>query len=475
MRSFILLATSALWLSGCALTTVHPDEHAALPPAPAPAVYAPAGGDAQRLETGVVEAEWWKNFHSPALDALVARALAHNEDLAIADATLRQAQEGAKAVKGDTLPQIDAGYSAERAHLSNSIATPIADESLNPYSLHTAQLSVNYPLDIFGGNRNRIASARAQTEVSAHQRDAARQMVVANLVLATIARAAFESQLEAAQQSVGANQKLHDLLLRRQALGDVGAADVAAQQTALSNAQAAVPPLLRALRHQQALISSLIGVPPGDPLPPLPDLDDFHLPDRLVAALPSDVVAMRPDVRAAEAGMRGAAADVGVAIAARLPQIMLSASVGGAATDIVDMFASGNPFWSLLGGISQPLFHSGALKHRQKAAEAALTASQAQYRSTVLNAFVEVQDALTAVATDAQAFSAALSASEAASRNLGYITRQLQLGNVGTLSVLNASTANAQAAAQLVAARAARLSDSVALFQAQGSPVDPPG
>jgi outer membrane protein TolC len=117
------------------------------------------------------------------------------------------------------------------------------------------------------------------------------------------------------------------------------------------------------------------------------------------------------------------------------------------------------------------LFHGGQLLHRQHAAAAALDAAKAQYRGAVLQAFADVQDALTGVATDAQALDAASRASSAAERNLDYTQRRLELGGVGTLVLLNASNSAADAASRLVSARAARLIDTVALYQAVGGGV----
>ena len=329
-------------------------------------------------------------------------------------------------------------------------------------------LTVAYPLDLFGGGRSKLASARAITEVQQARLAAARTTVVANLVLAVIQQAMLREQIASAESSIRANRNILDMLVQRQRLGALGLTDVAAQQTALAAAEGALPPLSRALAHQEALIAALIGQSPGNPLQPLPALAELALPAQLPAALPSDLVAHRPDVQAAAAQMRGAAADVGTAIAARLPAVQLTAAVGGVATRFGEMFADGNPFWTLIGGIAQPLFHGGTLRHQQRAAEAELDGAKAQYRGAVIQAFVDVSDALTGLRSDADALDAAVRGDVAATQNLGFVTRQLQLGQAGTLGVLNAAAASAQARVQLVQARAARLSDSVALFQSLG-------
>ncbi|MFT6569944.1 MAG: NodT family efflux transporter outer membrane factor (OMF) lipoprotein [Sphingomonas echinoides] len=251
----------------------------------------------------------------------------------------------------------------------------------------------------------------------------------------------------------------------------MGEADVATQQTALATAEAALPALVRAEAHQRVVIGTLLGRAAGGDLPTLPTLSALSLPREVPFALPSDLVARRPDVRAARAQLEGAGADVGVAIAARLPSLQLSATAGGEAQHLFDLFQNGNPFWALLGGVTQPIFHGGALRHQQHAAEAALDGAKAQYRAAVLQAFGDVSDALSGLRTDADALDAAARASDASGRALGFVRRQLALGDVGTLALLNATAADAQARAQLIQARAARLADTVAVFQAAGGGV----
>lgn len=463
------LLLSPLLLSACAMGPQHPKTEISLAPPVALATIAPVNGPAQTIEPGaLVRADWWKSFGSPSLDELVNKALAANNDLAVADANLRQAQELSKVANGARAPQVDLNYQAEHQNTSDQLANVLRDDSIYLYTLHTATANISYPLDLFGGLKSQYRSARAQAEVAAHRRDAAHNMVIANLVTAVIQHGQYAEQLDAAKQSVGNNRDLLDMLLKRQKLGDIGAADVSAQQTALASAEGQIPVLTRALDHQRSLIAMLIGVAPGSALPMLPTLDELHLPADLPVGLPAQIVANRPDVRAAEANMRGAGADVGVAIAARLPLLQLTAVVGGISTDFTDMFAKGNPFYSIIGAITQPLFHGRQLLHKQHAAEAALDGAKAQYRSAVLQAFSDVQDAMTGVTTDGQALDSATRASDAAERNLTFTQRQLQLGGVGTLTLLNASNSAAQAASQLVQARAARLIDTVALYQAVG-------
>jgi NodT family efflux transporter outer membrane factor (OMF) lipoprotein len=472
-RRALLLPILLGSVTACSMGPQHPTTPVSMAPPVASTVIAPASGPAQQIVAGgQVAPQWWRQFGSPALDALVDRALKANNDLANADAALRQAQEQARATAGGSLPQVDASYQAQRLRTSKVFSNPLQDPNNYLYSLHTAQLSVSYPLDLFGGQRAKVRSARAAAEVAADKRTAARVTVVSNLVLAVVQQASLQAQIDATNESIRSNRDILTMMQAREKLGDIGALDVSSQQTALATAEGALPPLVRQLEHQRGQIAMLIGVAPGSPLPALPSFDELKLPDTLPVGLPSEIVANRPDVQAAAAQMRGAAADLGAAIAARLPQITLSANVGGVAEKFGEMFASGNPFWALLGGATQPLFHGGQLLHQKHAAEAELDGAKAQYRGAVLQAFSDVSDALTGLRTDAEALDAATRAGDAASRNLLYSRRQLALGNIGTLALLNASASSAQANAQLIQARAARMSDAVALIQAVGGKVD---
>lgn len=451
----------------------------ALPLPPTPAGNAPAsvvstpiapeGGPAQSIAVGApVPAQWWREFGNDALNALVERGLAANPDIAAADATLRQAQELARASVGGLLPQVDAGYQAARMRASNTIAPPLSDQNVTLYTLHTAQVSLSWSPDVFGGGRARVRSARAAARAQAARADAARSMVVANLVQSAIQYAALGEEIDATRDAVTAYRDVLALIKLRQKIGAVGASDVAAQETALAAIEGQLPGLERARKAQEAQIAVLIGVAPGSPLPPVPRMDELTLPAQLPLSLPAQVIAHRPDVRSAAAIMEGASADAKAAVAARLPSFTLSAQYGGTANTFADMFATGNPFWALLGGVSAPIFHAGSLLHQSHAAKAALEAAQAQYRSTALQAFADVSNALTAIQTDGDALAAADRGNRASADSLNFTRRQYELGAVGTFTLLPVLAARAEARSTWVQARAARLVDTVALYQSLG-------
>ena len=450
-------------LGGCAV-----GPHYVPPAPPATEAYLTVAVPPQ-VVPGEIAPDWWRAFGSPELDRLVTMALAANSDLKVAEATLRQSREQARAAGAALLPTIDASLTSERSK-SSQYLSPVLNANVFDFTLQTAQVTVSYPFDLFGGARRSIESARAAAEGQAYKTAAARLTLTTNVVVAAITEASLRDQLAAARRTVTANGSVLSLFQKRQALGAIGLADVATQAAALGQAEAAVPPLEKALVHQQAALSILLGREPSLPLPATVELDRLVLPPTVPLRLPSDLVRQRPDIRAAAAALHGASADVGVAIAARLPAITLTAAAGGASPNFADLFRNGNPFWQVIGGITQPLFHGGELLHRQRAAEAALDAAKAQYRSTVLGAFVDVSDALTALRTDDDALAASRRADAAAQQNLGFVRRQVELGASDATTTLLATATAAQTALALIQARAARLTDRVALVQALGGP-----
>jgi len=240
------------------------------------------------------------------------------------------------------------------------------------------------------------------------------------------------------------------------------------QETAEAQARMLLPPLQRQLDQQRHLLAVLTGRFPSEEMVATFELGSFRLPRRLPLSLPADLVCQRPDVRAAEANVHAANAQVGVAIANRLPQITLSGNDGSTALAISKLFAPGTNAWLMAANVVQPVFDGGTLRHKQQAAEEAWMQSVQQYRSVVLTAFQNVADTLRALQADARALSAATAAEQAAQRSFDLVRRQLERGQVSLPILLSAQQAYLQTSLARVQAEAARLADTVALFQALG-------
>jgi len=315
--------------------------------------------------------------------------------------------------------------------------------------------------------RRQGEAAGAQVDVVRYQGDAARLTLAANVVLAAISEAALRAQLDVTRELADLARRQLDATRAMQRAGQVGSADVAAQEVALAQVEASVPPLEKQAAQQRNLLAVLVGRMPADGAAAL-DFDSLALAGKLPVSVPARLVEHRPDIRAAEAQLHAASAQVGVARAARLPNIALTATLGSLALDAGTLFKSGAGFWSIGADLVQPLFKGGALRHQQRAAEAAYTQASFQYRSVVLTAFQNVADALHAVDADARALRSADAAEQAARRSLGIAQRQWQLGALAYPAVLLAQQSWQQASVALIAARAVRYADTVALFQALG-------
>ena len=436
--------------------------------APLPSQTAAAEGQAQRFVEGLdIQGQWWTLYHSPALDALVAQALKANPDIEAAQAALRAARETAAAQRGQGLPTVDLGYNFTRQKNSNTIAPPLASNA-ELYTLHTAQVTVGYVPDVFGGLARQSEAAAAQADAQRFQTEAAYLTLTANLVSAAILQASLAEQIEQTHAQIVAERRALALMQKQFDLGQIARADLAAQANLVAQAEQTLPPLEKQRAQQGDLIAVLAGRAPSEATAQPIALAALTLPPDLPVSLPSKLAAQRPDLRAAEANLHAASAQVGVAIAARLPNFPLSFNLGGSSNDLPSVFSNGNDFWTLTGAIAQPVFHGGSLLHQQRAAEATLDQAKAQYRSVALTAFQNVADSLEAIQGDARALQAAQAAETAAADSLAAARRQVEAGETSSLTMITAEQAHQQALISLTQARAARLADTAALFQALG-------
>ena len=428
---------------------------------------ATAGGAAQSFAgSRDIPGEWWTLFRSRQIASLVARALAANPDVAAAQATLREARENLRAEHCSQYPQISATTSAERQR--ESLAAVGFGAGSETYSVVSASLSVSYTLDAFGGIRRQVEQLGAQAQYERFELEATDLALVANVVNAAITEASLQAQIDTTHAIVSAYDEALSVTRQRFALGGVSQVDVL-QQQALRDSQAATLPGLRKQREQERnlLAVYLGGVPAQYTLPTL-DLDSLTLPGELPVALPSALVAQRPDIQAYAALLHAATANVGVATANMLPQISLTGSYGRDGTNFSNLFTPAGIVWSLAGSLTQPIFEGGTLRARKRAAEAALDVAVAQYSGTVNTAFKDVANALVALQRDAETLQADLAAQTTAANSLAVARAQYAAGGGTYLNVLNAEQSDQTARLTLVSARAARFTDTVALFQALG-------
>ena len=437
-------------------------------PLPAQTASAPgAAGVPQAFVAGQdIPADWWAIFGSPALDALVRAALEHNPTMAAAQASLREAQENYEADAGAKLyPSVNGEFQAQRQR--SALGQP-GQPAGTTYNVFNASVDVSYTVDLFGANKRELEGLAAQVDYQRFQVEAAYLSLSANVVATAIQEASLRAQLKATRDVVDAESRSLGVISKQVELGALARSAVLQQRTLVAQTQAQLPALEKALAQTRHQLAVLAGRLPGDAGLPAFELESLRLAGSLPLSLPSALLRQRPDVRASEALLHAASAQIGVATAAQYPQITLSGSVNRESLKLDKLFSTGTTGWTLAGGVLEPIFNAGALRSKKHAAEAAYDAAQAQYQQTVLNAFLAVANALRAIDTDADALRAQSEAESLAKQSLDLVTRQYQLGAVSYLASLDSQRTWLQTRVALAQAQAARYADTAALYQALG-------
>jgi len=446
-------------------------------PAPARTVAADvAGGEAQRFLKGRdIPGDWWRLFGSRSLRTLTERALKNNPDLAAAQAALRVSQANLAAGRGAFFPAIDANFSATRQ--KPQISGPaVPDDNGNlvlppespTFNLFTGQVLVSYTPDVFGGIRRNVESLQALSDNQRFQLEATYLTLTSNIVVAAVQEASVRGQIDATQSLIKIGTDVLQLLRTQFNAGQISEADVVTQEAALAQIEQTLAPLQRQLEQQRHLLSALTGGLPNQVPPEKFTLAGLKLPRDLPVSVPSHLVQQRPDLRAAEENLHSASALIGVAVANRLPNVTLTGNVGSTAPMIGQLFSPGTGSWAIAGSVLQPIFHGGTLYQQEVAARATFEQVSSQYRSTVITAFQNVADSLSALRNDAVALQKAVTAENAANRSLTIARRRLELGDINYILVLNAQQTYFQALLTRVQAQANRFADTAALFQALG-------
>ncbi len=436
-------------------------------PMPSHTASAPTdGGKAQRFAFAQhLSAEWWTLFHSAELNALIKQGLADSPSLSSAGAALHEAQENLRAATGALLyPGVDASVQATHQRAPSALTGAPTEE----FDLYNASVNVSYTLDLFGRSRHQLEALRAQVDYQRYQFEAAYLSLTANIVTTAVGEASLRAQIRATEEILASEEKQLDVVKRQFELGAVPRTSVLSQQTELAKTRATLPPLEKQLAYTRHALSVLVGRLPSEGKLPEFQLQSLQLPEVLPVSLPSSLAHQRPDIRASEALLHQAGAEVGVATANLYPQITLSGSYGVEAFNTGDLFNSQSVIWNLGAGLLQPIFHAGELSAKRRAAIAAYDQAAAQYRETVLKAFQDVADVLRALETDAWTLQAQSQAEAAAQATLDLTQKQFELGAVNYLSLLVAQRDYEQARINLIQAQAERYSDTAALFQALG-------
>lgn len=426
-----------------------------------------ADGKSQNLVSGTIsDSRWWEMFKAASLNAIVDEALKQNASLQASDANLLQSQDLLRAGYGIFFPQVSARLGASR----NSIA-PIESGLPNSgsiFNLSTASANVSYVLDVFGGERRQVEALRAQVDFQKYSTDAAYLILSANVVNTSIARAAYLEQIKSTEELIALEKDQLKVAQAQVTGGTAAYATVLSIQTLIAGNEASIAPLRQRVSQAEHLLAVLEGVDPSHVNLSDITLESLTVPSDIPVSLPSEIVRARPDILAAEAQMHVASADVGVATANMYPSISLNAGYGVANNSFASLSGPSQQFWTIGPSINIPIFAGGSLYYAKQAAIDAYQQTQASYRQTVLTAFSQVADCLTALEHDAQALQGQSDARRYAADALKLQQISYNAGLVDYLSVLVADVQYHQASIAYLQALAQRYQDTVALYVALG-------
>ncbi len=407
------------------------------------------------------EAEWWHGFGSERLDQLIVEAERSNDDLAGAIARVQEADAQARIAGAALLPSLDAGATATRERAPVTGLGPRVFNTFNP------ELSASYELDFWGKNRALRDAARAAAVASRYD-----QQTVALTVISSVATTYFQAlelrdRIQVAQENLDNSRKILAGFRLEESAGTATGLDVAQQETTVAQLDAALPPLQQQFRQTVYALAVLIGKTPESVDVESGTLTALSIPP-VVEGLPSQLLSRRPDVGEAEQQLIAANADITVARAALFPDITLTASGGYESSALTSLISPPNRVYALTAGLTQPIFHGGALRGQVAYSEARYTELLTTYHKTVLTAFGNVEDALVAAQQTAEQQRRQQDAVNTARRAFDFAQQQMSAGIVNILTVLNTENALFTAQDQLVQVNYLHLQAMVDLFTALG-------
>jgi NodT family efflux transporter outer membrane factor (OMF) lipoprotein len=408
------------------------------------------------------DADWWHGFGSGRLDELIAQAQQSNDDLAGAMARIQEADAQLRIAGAPLLPTVDLGASAtrERAPVSG-------DSSFPTYNLFNPVLTASYELDFWGKNRSARDAARALAVASRYDRETVALTVVSSVATTYLQALELRERIEVAEQNLANSEKILKGLSFQQQVGTATGLDVAQQDTAVALLRAAIPPLQEQFRQTVYALAVLIGKTPETVDVTEGTLNDLKVP-QVVAGLPSQLLARRPDVAEAEQQLISANADIGVARAELFPSIALTASGGYESGALASLVSPATRVWAVSAGLTQPIFHGGALRGQLAFSKARYTELLTTYHKTVLTALSNVESALVAAGQTAQQQTRQADAVAKAQRAYEFAQAQMAAGTINVLTVLNTENALFSAKDTLVQVQYARLQAMIDLYTALG-------
>jgi NodT family efflux transporter outer membrane factor (OMF) lipoprotein len=449
----VAVTLALLTAAGLTACSMIPDYHR-------PSVAVPAGwrepdnAAVSAARTSQVSADWWKRYGSAELDHVIADVLAGNNDLKAALARINQARANLRIAGAALQPTVDASANAGRGYSdAGNRQAPVS-------SSYSAQLSVGYEIDLWRRNQAAVEAADARLTASAFDHDALALVATADAAKAYFQILDLRDRQTIARDNLTTEQDVLKVVEARFREGASSALEVSQQRTVQANARAALAALAQQQRAAENGLAVLRGLPPQGSRIDAAGLAGIALP-AIAAAQPSSLLERRPDIRSAEAQLVAANADIGAARAAFFPQLKI-------AFDTTLTGFPGSTATSLAGSLLAPIFEGGRLRGELQLSKAKQAELVETYRKTVLTAFQEVEDALSAVRTSLQRRTALETAVEQARRAYLISRQRYEAGAIDFVTLLNTQSSQLQAEDSLAQAKLDQINASVDLYKALG-------
>lgn len=414
-------------------------------------------------------ASWWTRYNDPVLNRLVDSALSDNLDIGLAAARVRQARAVLGLSRAREYPTLDARVRSARSEAS-TLTQPLSGTGAQD-SYHVAAV-LGYEVDLWGRLDRATEAAQARLLQSQFSQDAVRLAVITDTVTTYFDWRGAQSRIRITRDAIDAREQAYELERVRFKHGFSPELVLRQAEAELENARAQLPELEAEAQRLWRALAILTGRPASALLEPvaLPSapLAEINYATALPAFMPSRLLERRPDIRAAEAALIGANADIGVAKAAWYPQVNLSLAIGSEALDIGDLFSDPAALWQLGASVVAPLLDFGRRSAQVDSAQALHDAAELQYRATVRNAFVDVGNALTLLETANDRLVVRSREVEALRRAVELAQTRYAAGSIGYLPVLDARRALYRSQLARTDAVRDRLVAATTLFKALG-------
>jgi len=403
--------------------------------------------------------EWQRFFADARLRQLIELSLANNRDLRIAIANIEQARSQYRIQRADRLPTVGAAVTGQRQ-------TTGEDQPIN--SVYQAGFTVSsFELDLFGRVRNLSEAALAQYLATEEARKTTQISLIASVANAYLQLLADEELLTLAQRTVQTREESDKLTQLRFENGVVSRLELQQSRSLVETARTTLAQAQRQRAQDINLLTLLVGQPLPELQPGAATLAATQLPD-LPAGLPSDLLASRPDIRAAEQQLIAANANIGAARANFFPRISLTGSVGSASTELSGLFKSGSYGWTFAPQAILPIFDYGRNTAVLGSARAQRDVAVAQYERSIQTAFREVADALAGQATFSEQLRAQRAVAEAEAERFSLSDLRYRNGAASYLDLLDAQRSLFQAQQLAIQANLQRLQNQVTLYRVLG-------